>query len=192
MVGNCASRFKNLYEPPLASFRALTPSSMLLLDSADKLAAFGNEDLRQILLHFSSAFPEKVHDTIIGEYQELKVHWRGLLKVSPSASTMSLYQSVLNLSHPSGRFAGVSKLVELMLAISGSTAQCERSFSAQNIIKTNLRATLNQDSLQMLMRVKVEGPPLAEFNPTESIGHWLTSGSGSRHVGGHRPPTASP
>ena len=32
------------------------------------------------------------------------------------------------------------------------------------------------------MRVKIEGPVLEDFDPSEAIGHWLTSGKGTRHV----------
>ena len=53
---------------------------------------------------------------------------------------------------------------------------------AQNLIKSNLRSTLTQTNMQILMRVKIEGPVLEDFDPSEAIGHWLTSGKGTRHV----------
>ena len=79
----------------------------------------------------------------------------------------------------------VLKLVEIMLVISPSTAECEHGFSKMNRIKDTLRNCLNQESLRMLMNLAITGPELDEFNPDSSIGHLLNSGPGGRHIHGH-------
>ena len=73
-----------------------------------------------------------------------------------------------------------------MLTISPATADCERGFSSVNIIKTTARTSMKQEALSSLVRIKVGGPDLMEYNPTESIINWLNSGNlGTRHIKGH-------
>ena len=72
-------------------------------------------------------------------------------------------------------------LIELMLAISHSTAKAERSFSHMNLIKTSQRQSMNQDLLQDLMLINIEGPPLKEYNPQPAIEHWLNCGTRPRY-----------
>jgi hypothetical protein len=60
-----------------------------------------------------------------------------------------------------------------------------------NRIKTPQRNALSKASLQDIMRIYVDGPKLADFDPTESINIWLTDGPGTRHIVGHALPQKS-
>ncbi|KAG1656718.1 DNA polymerase delta subunit 3 [Nymphon striatum] len=77
-------------------------------------------------------------------------------------------------------------IINIMLTISPSTAQCERGFSAMNGLKTQYRTSLNQNSLSHLMRVKVDGPSVKDFNPTDSLVTWINSGKSTKHLKGHK------
>ena len=48
-------------------------------------------------------------------------------------------------------------------AIFFRTADVERGFSDQNLIKTALRSRLGEESLDNLMTISIEGPPLTKF-----------------------------
>ncbi|KAG1662797.1 KAT8 regulatory NSL complex subunit 1 [Nymphon striatum] len=63
---------------------------------------------------------------------------------------------------------------------------CERGFSAINGLKTQYRTSLNQNSLSHLMRVKVDGPSVKDFNPTDSLVTWINSGKSTKHLKGHK------
>ena len=80
------------------------------------------------------------------------------------------------------RFKNILVLVDLMLTLSPSTAECERQFSSMNRIKTALRNRLSNDSLQALMKINCDGPSDNDFDPEEAINKWLTSGPGGRHT----------
>uniref|UniRef100_A0A8C4NB63 TTF-type domain-containing protein n=1 Tax=Eptatretus burgeri TaxID=7764 RepID=A0A8C4NB63_EPTBU len=174
-------RFGNFKEKPLISFRALD-IRRYNLDCAE-LAQYGREDIDDILAHFSSNFVEVEKAAIRSQFIQLKLYWKGM----HSAPRMEVYKELLQ--QKTMRFQAIAKLVDLMLTVSGSTAQCEKAFSHHNVIKSNMRAHLNQDTLQALMRIKLEGPILANFNPDPMIDVWLTSGKGTRHTGGHKAPT---
>ena len=69
-------------------------------------------------------------------------------------------------------------LVNIMLTISPSTAECERGFSAMNKIKIESRTSMSQDTLKNLMRISSDGPNLIEYNVTDSVVHWMNSSMG--------------
>ena len=75
-------------------------------------------------------------------------------------------------------------LVNIMLTISPSTAECERGFSLMNGLKTQNRTSIKQDTLSCLMRIKVDGSDFESFLPAESLNNWLESGN--RHIHGHK------
>ncbi|KAG1659261.1 Calcium-binding mitochondrial carrier protein SCaMC-2-B [Nymphon striatum] len=78
------------------------------------------------------------------------------------------YESVLA-DNQNDSLTAILPIINIMLTISPSTAQCERGFSAMNGLKTQYRTSLNQNSLSHLMRVKVDGPSVKDFNPTDSL-----------------------
>ena len=63
-------------------------------------------------------------------------------------------------------------LVELLLSIPISNAKVERMFSLMNRVRTDFRASLSQNTLNNLIRIQMEGPPLEEFNITPAIQLW--------------------
>ena len=62
------------------------------------------------------------------------------------------------------QFPTFTALANIALTIPVSSAACERGFSCQNRIKTGLRNRLSEQNLDSLMKVAIEGPPLAEFD----------------------------
>lgn len=61
------------------------------------------------------------------------------------------------------------------LAAPVSTADCERGFSRQNLIKTSLRNSLGVRSLENLLRISVEGPALDQFVFKLSFQRWAAN-----------------
>ncbi|KAG1659359.1 Protein TAPT1 [Nymphon striatum] len=95
------------------------------------------------------------------------------------------YESVLA-DNQNDSLTAILPIINIMLTISPSTAQCERGFSAMNGLKTQYRTSLNQNSLSHLMRVKVDGPSVKDFNPTDSLVTWINSGKSTKHLKGHK------
>ena len=53
----------------------------------------------------------------------------------------------------------ISYLLSIILILPVSSVPCERGFSAANRIKTKLRNRLMVQSLDILLRISIEGPP---------------------------------
>lgn len=66
-------------------------------------------------------------------------------------------------------------LEEVLLSIPISNAKVERIFSLMNCIKTDSRAALSEHTLNNLVRIQMEGPPLEEFDPMPAIQLWASS-----------------
>jgi len=63
-----------------------------------------------------------------------------------------------------------------MLILHVSSAQCERGFSVQKRIKSDIRCSLHPNTVEDLIRISVEGPPLEAFDASASVKRWMEEG----------------
>ena len=174
------SRFENFKEAPLVYFKIF--NFKFWPQQQEQLAVFGGDHVQCIVDHYKEQLSEEECNKIPQEWVALKsyvAHFRG----SP---LLEVYGELLR-DRPA-RFQNILVLVDLMLTLSPSTAECERQFSSMNRVKTALRNRLSNDSLQALMKINCDGPSADDFDPEEAITKWLTSGPGGRHIAGHKVP----
>jgi len=69
-------------------------------------------------------------------------------------------------------FPNIIKLIQLIYCIPFSSVECERGFSRQNQIKTKNRNLLTTDTLDMLMRVSLEGAESSKFDYNRAYIIW--------------------
>jgi len=55
------------------------------------------------------------------------------------------------------------------MVLNPSTAECASDFSAMNLIKSDVRNLLSQDSVRMLLTIKQHGPSFDSFCPDRAI-----------------------
>lgn len=72
-------------------------------------------------------------------------------------------------------------LVELLFSIPISNAKVERLFSLMNRVKTDSRATLSENTLNRLTRIRMDGPNLEDYDPTPAIKLWASSATRRPH-----------
>ena len=77
----------------------------------------------------------------------------------------------LNRSH-SDQLPNVLGLIDLILTIPASTAECERGFSGMKRVKSDWRARLNTSTLSDLLLVLLEGPSIDDFEPLRACQLW--------------------
>ena len=70
------------------------------------------------------------------------------------------------------KWSNTLSLAQLLLALPASNGKLERSFSQMNIIKTNKRSLLSNNTLDDLLLIDVDGTALAGFNPDSAIDLW--------------------
>ena len=63
-------------------------------------------------------------------------------------------------------------LIQLLFSLPASNGKLERVFSEVNIIKTSKRNLLSNESLDDLLMLSIEGPPLKEYCPDTAVDLW--------------------
>ena len=69
----------------------------------------------------------------------------------------------------------VLQLVDLLLSLPASSADCERGFSLTKVIKSDWRTRLRDTMVTDLMTIQLHSPEIADFDPTPSILRWKGS-----------------
>ena len=71
------------------------------------------------------------------------------------------------------RWSNILTLVELLFCLPVGNGTLERVFSQLKLIKTGHRTSLKENTLDQLLRIHVEGPPLSEWNADGALDLWL-------------------
>lgn len=167
VIDYVSTRFKTLQEPPL-SYMSVFDHRELPADRS-QLLQYGKNEVKELVEMFGYQFSDEVKAHIVHEWTELKV----CLVKQKDKHPLDVYESMMM-----GNYEGIHNillLVQIMLTISPSTAQCERSFSAMKMIKTSHRSSLRQEMLSSLMRIHASGISFEEFNPEPAIIKWMST-----------------
>ena len=70
----------------------------------------------------------------------------------------------------------IKKLITIVLILPVGTADVERSFSVLNHFNSTRRSRLTPKHVQDITRIRVNGPPIYEFDPTKYALHWINTG----------------
>ena len=87
-----------------------------------------------------------------------------------------LWSTMLTKEPYKSDYKNVLHLVELLLVLPISSAQCERAFSSQNRIKSAKRSCLETETTEDLIGTSSEGSPIAEFVPSQAVELWFSTG----------------
>lgn len=147
----------------------------------EELRTYGEEQIGTLVTLYAPLLTQEEKDNAVGQWLDLK------LIINRNRGTLEAYESLMGVGgDDKENIKHILPLVNIMLTISPSTAECERGFSAMNKIKTGSRTSMSQDTLKNLMRISIDGPTLEEYKATDSVVHWLNCGKGTRHIHGHR------
>lgn len=70
----------------------------------------------------------------------------------------------------------IKKLISVINTVAVSSAECERGFSAMNLIMTSSRCSLYVKTVCDLLFVRLVGPPIYEYQPARHVKSWLSKG----------------
>ena len=146
-------------------------------DDRMALATYGEDKIHHLVEHFRLLLDKNdfKFDAVLQEWSGLKTCiCNNYLDLNPQA----LWKRVF--TYHSNRFPNVLMLAEITLILPLSTACCERGFSVMGKIKSDWRSCLSVEVLDCLMRIRIEGPTVAEFDPQPGLNFWWSSGSRMR------------
>ena len=152
-----------------------------LASGGQEIESYGQEKLRVLVEMFGESADPDV------EGGECTSEWEGLKRLMHNHYTSMTMRQMLKLlcTDQSLRdmFPQLTKLCAIAALIPMSTAECERAFSSMNRIKTDLRNRLKTSTLDCLMRIGIEGPPLANFNFERAADIWGAMHNRRLHIG---------
>ncbi|XP_069819635.1 zinc finger protein 862-like [Dendropsophus ebraccatus] len=140
----------------------------------DDLVTYGEEEIDTLTKWYKTILLKNgcEVEAIQAEWRQLKFLVKGQFA---DLSYSSLWETVISKEPYCTDFGNVLHLIHIMLILPISAAQCERGFSAQNRIKSQVRSSLHISTLEDLIRISSEGPSLELFNPEPSVKRWFNS-----------------
>ncbi|XP_052241384.1 zinc finger protein 862-like [Dreissena polymorpha] len=177
-------RFMDFNEKPLKCFDAFNLNKWPTNDT--EFVKHGRDDIKELTQHYIDILTDTEHSSMLREWTIMK---NLLRKKKTGINCHDLYCELLQ-TQPAD-IQNILTLVNIMVSISPSSAECERQFSAMKLIKSCRRSHMHQDTLEALMRVHADGPPLQEYKAEGAIHHWMDCGPGTRHLAGHKISSAS-
>ena len=143
-------------------------NSMKILDHAnwpnnkEELTKYGEEEMNKL----SEVYKKEV-DNICEEWFGYKaIVYSNFKNIKIEVLLPRLYEFYYD------TFPNIIKLLGIVYSIPFSSVECERGFSKQNLIKTDLRNSLNNETLHFWMMVGLEEKDLSEFDFTRALQIW--------------------
>ena len=139
-----------------------------LWPSKDKKDKFGDKEVTYVVKHYEGSFLRAGVAVNSVEFE-----WT-LLK----NNLYSEPEEVKNLTWPEinrrwkSHYGNILAVVDLLLCLPSSSAECERGFSLIKNIKTDIRNSLKESSLCDFMVIQLESAPIESYDPMEAIHCW--------------------
>ena len=136
---------------------------------------FGDNKINSLVQHFTSVLHESGADV-----SKIPDEWTALKAGVYSEPSWSNYIKSVTWSQLNRKYGkelpNVLMLVDLILSLPASTAECERGFNVMKQIKSDWRSTLSTEAINDLMIVLLLSPDIKDFDPQKAIDLWATSG----------------
>ena len=157
VVDGLQDRFPNL--PELEEFGIFDPQKCL--SSQDELVDYGLGKLRLLQEKYGTGDdPDVDSEACVSEWESFK----RLIQSYSSLNMTQMVTAMVTDSNLKDMYPELTKLATIAAILPVSTASCERAFSAMKRIKTELRNRMKTSTLDQLMRISIEGPPMDSFN----------------------------
>lgn len=175
LEANFQKRFPKESMSVIAAFEVLSLRSLSFIPSAE-IDNYGNEKLEVLIEHYGKDQETQngVFATVIDGpacRREWNIAKRLVLQQKYPHDKMSLLWKIMYQNHKDV-IPNLIVLAELALILPIHTADCERGFSNQNLIKSKSRNRIGDAALNRLILLSTEGRPLEEFDFIESLSVW--------------------
>ena len=163
----------------VASFRIFNHDSWP--EGDNDLVDFGDEEVNILLDWFKEPLSrnECNLENVLGQWGSLKTL---VVREFQDKSYSGLWSTFLMKQPYKSDYKDLLHLVQILLVMPISSAQCERVFSAQNRIKSDVRSSLHTQTLEDLIRISADGPALEDFEPESSAIKWTASANRPRKL----------
>ena len=141
--------------------------------SLDELKDFGRDEISRLVKWFEVLL-EKA-GCVVKDVPEQWISTKTTVRTQfNKIDFLTVCQTLLTKEPYKSDMKDVLHLLQLLLVLPVSAAQCERGVSAQNRIKSSDKASLTIEVLETLIRIASGGPKLDEFERTTFVNSWFT------------------
>ena len=141
------------------------------LNSMTSFANFTANDNDIRLVHQNIA-PDTDLAKLADSYKDIQLMRNSSGSVQPAATARSVLRVLCQNGEDQNNALAVT--LSRVLVCKPHSADCERLISAYNLLKTNSRSSLERDTITDYLYVRINMPPLVEFDPRPAVLHWLT------------------
>ena len=137
---------------------------------------YGNIAIDEIAAHYTTRVVKQ-------DLQHERLGFKYILvDVFKDTSTTKVMSIIAGYTSLSSLYPILSKLASIVLTLPVSTAHVERGFSTMKRIKTDSRNRLKMETLNKLIRLSSEGPPLELFDYDVAVDVWASKSNRRIHV----------
>ena len=144
-------------------------------------SSFGHNSIKDVLEHFSGPLENAGIDVtalvVCEEWDDMAKPYLDLFSQDYKVVWWKLFRAIDAKNWPN-----ILGVLELLFCIPVANGHLERVFSQMKLIKTNRQSCLSGDTLDHLLRINVEGPPLSDWDATGAVDSWWKDKS--RRLGG--------
>ena len=166
LIENLNGRFDDKAE--IASFSVFNPEK---LQRSGNAMEYGVQEIETLARHYQGL-------EIIGSIEECVDEWKSYRQfLKGNCSEMKFSEVIIHLctnSTTSTIFPNMSTLAKIGRVIPIYTADVEWTFSQLKLIKTPIRNRMQEQTLDSLRRIAIEGPPLNSFPVAEAVALWAS------------------
>lgn len=166
IIANIQDRLGDLDK--ISIFNILLPTN--LPNTLAELESYGKEEIIEIS-ELLSANPKNIEfksSELLSEWALFKqIMHKRLKKMNLQELLNFIFINEMNLEFPL-----MCSLVEYAITIPLHTTDCERGFSALNLIKRDIRNRINLSNVNNILMIKIEGPERNDFNFEKAFEKW--------------------
>ncbi len=129
-------------------------------------ASFGHEAIQNLQLRFAVPLQKADVNSALLQQEWDDMVWYAKQYINLVQDPYSVVWWKLFNSCDAKKWNNILTLVELTFTIPLSNAHVERCFSQLKLTKTNRRTSLGEDHLDHLLQIRIEGPPLEQWDAT--------------------------
>ena len=180
----------NLYESPLFK-HIICMLDVYTWPTASSAEKFGDQEITEMTNYFANLFstgPTQV-DKISQEWLVLKSYMLPIISNNKKKYYLDTWKIVFSNEAIVKECWNILDIFKLFLICPFTNAKLEHMFSHMNRIKNDWCWSLYRDWLDVLLRIREDGPSLEEFNPDVSIDCWYTDKVCRLNAGPHNYPS---
>ncbi|XP_062569661.1 zinc finger protein 862-like [Saccostrea cucullata] len=147
------------------------------MNAGDALVHFGVVEIQRVVEQFRPLLGNCDTDAALRQWTDFKAHV-GRNQHFVGVHPLAVFQRISLEDQETENYQNIMKIIHLVSLFPLSNASCERGFSTMKRIKSDWRCRLNNETLNILMRIDMCSKKLEDCEPRPVVNRWWIHVSG--------------